>query len=348
VNDYFLPKDRLLAFLDQLCQDYEIIAPVMEKDFLRFERIKQAKEVILNFSNTIRPPKEFFFPQTECLFCSSDTDQKMGVIESPVANSYPRILFGVRPCDARSFHLLDQVFQGDAFPDPYYTDRRGRTLVVSLGCNQPSQTCFCSSVGGSPFDETGSDLMLIETNGGYVVKLVSRRGEEFGSAYQVFLEELSESIRTDAKNTINKAQDSMPVFVDSQAVITKLRQVIDADFWESIYEKCVGCSICAYLCPTCHCFDITDEAIASKTARLRTWDACAFPLFTLEASGFNPRPTQKERLKNRIMHKFAYFPENLSQIGCVGCGRCVNECPVNLDIRQVLMDIANMETSYPK
>jgi sulfhydrogenase subunit beta (sulfur reductase) len=284
-----------------------------------------------------------FFPQTECLFYSTSEDQKEGKIEPPIEGSSPRILFGVRPCDARSFYLLDHVFQGKAFPDPYYTDRRNRTLVVSIGCSHPSRTCFCSSVGGGPFDETGSDVMLIETENGYVVRCISARGKTNLANYHGLSEELSDTTKIDAQDVINKAQDSMMVIVDTDAVIEKLRHSIDPEFWETVYEKCVGCAICAYLCPTCHCFDITDEVIGSKTLRLRTWDACAFSHFTLEASGFNPRPTQKERLKNRIMHKFAYFPENLAQVGCVGCGRCVNECPVNLDIRQVLMDIAHLE-----
>jgi len=133
------------------------------------------------------------------------------------------------------------------------------------------------------------------------------------------------------------------VSIDTQAVASRLEEADVLEFWDAISEKCVGCSICTYLCPTCHCFDITDEIIEDKAVRLRTWDSCAFPLFTLEASGFNPRPSQRERFRNRILHKFAYIPENHGQIGCVGCGRCVDACPVNLDIRQVLMDIVQME-----
>jgi Fe-S oxidoreductase len=39
------------------------------------------------------------------------------------------------------------------------------------------------------------------------------------------------------------------------------------------------------------------------------------------------------------MHKFAYLPENVGLYGCVGCGRCIQSCPVQLDIRQVLQRV---------
>lgn len=345
MNEFSITKTGLLAFLDQLNQDFEVLAPVMEKGLLSFQQIHNSEAVTLNFSNTVKPPKEFFFPQAECLFCASCEDQKNGVIEHPTESSSPRVLFGVRPCDARSFCLLDQVFLGDTTPDPYYAEHRARTVVVAIGCDQPSQTCFCSSVGGNPFDETGSDLMLIEADDGYLVKSTSLRGEELLARYGAFFEEPSESVKASVQKTIRETQDSMPAIVDVSMVTSQLGQAIAPDFWDRVYEKCVGCSICAFLCPTCHCFDITDEVIASDTVRLRTWDACACSYFTLEASGFNPRPTQKERVRNRFMHKFAYFPENFAQIGCVGCGRCVRDCPVNLDIRQVLSDIAALEKS---
>lgn len=334
-----------MAFVDQLLQDFEVFAPVTNKDLLCFQPIHQSGDLTLNFSNTVKPPKEIFFPQTECLFCASCDDRKAGVIPLPTESSTPRILFGVRPCDARSFHLLDHVFLEDRLPDPYYAERRASTLIIAVGCNQPDPTCFCSSVGGNPFDETGSDLLLIDISEGFVVKPTSPRGVELIERHREHFDRPNQSIMADAEGILRQAQDNMPVIFDIHEVTSNLNNLVTSGFWDQVYEKCVGCSICAYLCPTCHCFDITDEVIESDTVRLRTWDTCAFSYFTLEASGFNPRPTQKERLKNRFMHKFAYFPENFAQIGCVGCGRCIRDCPVNLDIREVLLDIAHLEKS---
>ena len=38
------------------------------------------------------------------------------------------------------------------------------------------------------------------------------------------------------------------------------------------------------------------------------------------------------------MHKLKYFPDKYHKgVACVGCGRCIQQCPVNIDIRQVFL-----------
>jgi formate hydrogenlyase subunit 6/NADH:ubiquinone oxidoreductase subunit I len=106
--------------------------------------------------------------------------------------------------------------------------------------------------------------------------------------------------------------------------------------WNRLTESCIGCGACTYLCPTCHCFDIADEQHHYQGRRIRTWDSCQYPQFTRHASGHNPRPARKHRLRQRFMHKFSYTVEKSGDIYCVGCGRCVVHCPVNLDIREVI------------
>jgi len=100
--------------------------------------------------------------------------------------------------------------------------------------------------------------------------------------------------------------------------------------------RCLGCGICTFLCPTCHCFDIQDETLESNGARVRIWDSCMFREYSLQASGYNPRPEQTSRVRNRVFHKFSYFPKNHQEFGCVGCGRCISECPVNIDIVEIV------------
>jgi NAD-dependent dihydropyrimidine dehydrogenase PreA subunit len=113
-------------------------------------------------------------------------------------------------------------------------------------------------------------------------------------------------------------------------------------FWATIHGKCLACGTCTYLCPTCHCFDISDEVKGSDGVRIRSWDSCMFPLFTKETSGHNPRTSQKERWRQRTMHKFKYYVDNFKAISCVGCGRCVMYCPVNIDIRKIIEDISKL------
>ncbi|NLW25671.1 MAG: 4Fe-4S binding protein [Clostridia bacterium] len=120
----------------------------------------------------------------------------------------------------------------------------------------------------------------------------------------------------------------------------KLEVIYRSPLWRELQEKCVNCGVCTFLCPTCHCFDLTDD---QKGKKVRSWDSCMFASFTKQASGHNPRPTGAERLRQRVMHKFRYFFENHGIFACVGCGRCVEKCPVNLDIREVLQRIKEVQ-----
>ena len=122
----------------------------------------------------------------------------------------------------------------------------------------------------------------------------------------------------------------------TKGVAEKLDTVFENPFWNKVAAKCVGCGTCTYLCPTCHCFDMQDESTLTKGARVRVWDTCMNPEYTLQASGYNPRPGRTNRVRNRIYHKYAYYPKNFDTIACVGCGRCIDMCPVNIDIIDVV------------
>jgi ferredoxin len=109
-----------------------------------------------------------------------------------------------------------------------------------------------------------------------------------------------------------------------------------ADFWEDISFACINCGTCTFSCPTCWCFDIQDEVYGNKGVRMRNWDSCMFPIFTVHTTGHNPRDTKLARLRQRFMHKLKYFVDKYDKgIMCVGCGRCVRQCPVNIDIRKI-------------
>jgi ferredoxin len=106
---------------------------------------------------------------------------------------------------------------------------------------------------------------------------------------------------------------------------------------------CLGCAQCAFVCPTCHCFDIVDEQSGSTTGRrAKNWDACQFSLFTKHASGHNPRDNQEKRYRQRISHKFKYYMDKFDEILCTGCGRCARGCPVSLDILQIVEEINSL------
>jgi len=331
-----IAKRDVAHLVGEWLKEYELFAPVKRDNLVLFDRVHSVSESLLDHPNTTKPPKELLFPQSETLFTYGSTDDPAST-ETHLGDARPRLLLGVRPCDARSFLLLDKVFDGERHKDIYYLTRRANTLVVTMGCVKPRITCFCTSVDGGPFSEEGSDLLLADIGDAYVVKVASDRGARLleGSG----LEDASEHELASMESVARAAEEHMTPKMALNGLKAKLEDMFDDPVWGPLTEKCLGCGVCTYLCPTCHCFDIVDEATDSRGARMRLWDSCQFPQFTLQASGFNPRPTSKERLRQRIMHKFCYFPDSYTQTGCVGCGRCVAECPVNLDIRDVLNDI---------
>ena len=121
--------------------------------------------------------------------------------------------------------------------------------------------------------------------------------------------------------------------VDKREVL----ELFELPYWDRVSESCLNCGTCTFCCPTCHCFDIQDEVQGTDGRRVRNWDYCMSWLFTVHGTGHNPRPSKKERVRQRFMHKFKYIPEKRGgEIGCVGCGRCVQICPVNIDVREVV------------
>jgi len=334
-----IKKKDIASFLDNILTKYKVFAPVTRDERVVFEEIGAGSEAILDYQNTTMPPKGILFPQIERLFSYRSTKETADIVV-PSFEEKQQLIFGIRPCDARSFILFDSIFDGEC-KDPYYVNRRANTLVVSIGCSRPQATCFCTSVGGGPFSNEGSDLLLIDIGDDYVVQIVSDKGEKL--LEEKGLEDASEDKLSLVKVVIQAAEESIGPRVETDGLKEKLDNRFEDPIWQELTEKCLGCGICTYLCPTCHCFDIVDEAVDFTGERIRTWDSCQFPLFTLQASGLNPRPTVKERFRQRIMHKFSYMIDDYGQIGCVGCGRCVTECPVNLDIRQVLDNISKLE-----
>ncbi|MFQ6053921.1 MAG: 4Fe-4S dicluster domain-containing protein, partial [Candidatus Bathyarchaeia archaeon] len=206
---------------------------------------------------------------------------------------------------------------------------------VGLACNHPRRTCFCTSLGGSPFGRTGMDLLLVDLGDRYLMEILTEKGGKLVEG-PLRLRDAGDDDLREAERLSEEAERAMGAEIPVEGLRERLDGMFDDPLWDRIHQRCVGCGVCTYLCPTCWCFDILDEETPAGVRRVRVWDTCQFPLFTRQASGFNPRPSGKERMRQRIMHKFNYFKKDFGEFACVGCGRCVRECPVNLDIREVI------------
>lgn len=336
-----LKKDKLADIIKNVSRDMLVYAPVKEEDNVLFMALKEGREPLLNFSNSRNAPKTFFFPRTEIMMKYTRTGKGMEFLRDE-GEPAEAVLFGVRPCDARSFALLDMLFEQDKYKDPYYIARREKTTVISMACaHPPYSTCFCTSVDGSPTSGEGADILLTDMGNNYLVEFITPRGEGLLKYFRD-LPKAGEAEETMKKEIAERAEKEISSHIPAKDIKPILDNNFEHPFWETIHRKCLACGTCTYLCPTCHCFDISDEAKGSDGIRIRNWDSCMYPLFTLETSGHNPRPTQKERWRQRVMHKFKYYVDNFGAISCVGCGRCVMYCPVNLDIRKIVEDIAKL------
>jgi len=334
-----LDKKDFENFFSLLAEKYTIFGPSQDDNGDAFTKIDSPQSLKLHYKNTHLSLKSYFFPQTETLL-TFDNHMKItkGKENETEEQTKCSILFGVRPCDATAIYFLDKVFQESSPPDPYYVKRRSVTRIISFACTDPSSTCFCTSVACGPDSEKGSDIIFFELDGHYLVKQITQEGEEILEGVKELLKPVTDKHIEEKDRSMVAARHKLRKIFEVSNFVKKLEN-FEAPYWEKLHQKCLGCGICTYMCPTCHCFDMTDEVTGSGGRRVRTWDSCMFPLFTLHASGHNPRPTQKERMRQRLMHKFNYAPKIFGEVFCVGCGRCVVHCPVNLDLRSVVQQI---------
>jgi len=308
-----------------------VYAPVAEGDCVDFKAIGDVGRICWDFGNTRLSPKSVFFPRSEVLFRGKCVDGGVE-LEEALDDAPPAVLFGVRPCDAGSLAALDKLFGWD-YEDKFYQARRQATCVIGMGCVEPQPRCFCTSVGGSPLSRAGSDILLIPLGGDrFAVEVCSEKGGELAARHEALLGPTPEELPSE-EDVIGKMARHAP--------LTEAKEKLDRNFedplWEQLTRACIGCGLCAFVCPSCYCFDIVDEPVpVGQFERRRNWDSCCFGVYSLHASGHNPRPTQERRYRNRAMHKFSYFPERFGMVKCSGCGRCGAQCPVNLDIFEVV------------
>jgi len=332
-----LKKDKIKEFLEILGKNYEIIAPVKEGDLINFKVVKDFSKVILDYPKTVKSPKEFLFPQSEELykykFSGKDVEVKPAELDKK-----PRAIVAIHPCDARSLTIMDKVFNWD-YSDKLYVERRKNTLLISMSCKSPDWSCFCTSVEGKPYDAEGTDIHFAEINDNYYVESRSDKGEAVIKDAKKLFTDAGKKDKEKYEALQKELMAKLPVKVNIKEVSENLDLMFDDKIWDNISIKCIHCGACAYLCPTCHCFDISDQGNYEEGKRVRCWDACMHGHFTRMAGGHNPRDAEKTRYRQRIFHKFNYYKKNFNTISCVGCGRCIAECPAGMDLVKTLQII---------
>lgn len=342
-----IDKQNWTGGIDKSRENYQIFGPVKDKEHFVFKKLNLKEYPDMENALSVLSPKSILFPQSEKILAASlDESQDDHHIMKRVATDYsPRAVIGIMPCDAKAVQLVKLNFDTDDYRDPYWCDAYEATTFVGLAVNKPSIYDFTLSMGSGPFAEEGLDVLLVDCKDHFLAKVLSEKGDAFLKASGF----TSEADADKSAKLINEIKNQAEKAIDAEKVKTEklkeksLLELHGASFWEDLSFSCINCGTCTFVCPTCWCFDIQDEAKGKKAVRFRNWDSCMSPLFTLHASSHNPRAEKVQRVRQRFMHKLKYFVDKYDQgTMCVGCGRCVVHCPVNIDIRE----ICNTMNSY--
>jgi formate hydrogenlyase subunit 6/NADH:ubiquinone oxidoreductase subunit I len=335
-----LSLSKLNELFSALSQMGELYIPADEKNGqAKFTLWQEGLSMTQNL-NTVRSAKDLFFPQVEQMVDFKVSGREIEVVENRhTAEDF--VIFGVRACDAKSFEILDRVFLSEPV-DTFYKERRDHATVITLACDMPEETCFCTAFGIDA-SNPGGDVSAWKAGETLYLRANTEKGEKLLASLN--LEDAPEDAVEETKAEIKKTLEKLPFGklnlngFDGEHLMEKFNR----PEWAELSEACLGCGTCTFVCPTCQCYDVRDFDKGNGVQRYRCWDSCMYSDFTMMAHGTN-RPTQKERFRQRFMHKLVYFPSNNDGIyGCVGCGRCLQKCPIHMNIVKVAKTLGEGE-----
>ena len=332
-----ITKEDFKGVIKSWSEKYHVIAPSrMAQGDCIFDTF-QEELFTLDYKKPPLMPKALFLPHNEVIF------EIKGNTFRDVISAQNTILFGIRSCDMMGI-LQSTSFMTRDRDDLYYSTKKEMAVTIVMACPGPqNETCFCTTTFSGPVAKKGFDLMFFDMGDAFMIETGSPRGKDLVSSGA--FADTDDAIAIERIDAFKeKAVRDIPVVDEVYKAMDKLKDGgADGKVWEYFGRKCIICGGCAFVCPTCTCFNVYDhESSPGCGIRARSWDACLYGGFTREASGHNPRSTQALRLKRRHEHKLRYYnkidiQESLS--GCVGCGRCSDYCPVHIGTLEVAKEI---------
>lgn len=245
----------------------------------------------------------------------------------------PKVFFGAHACDVHSLKILDLLYLSD-YVDPYYRRNRDQLTVVGFGC-MPDDRCFCHSMATSNVDD-GFDVFLTPLEGRFMVTVATARGDDIVRAHEALFQPATASDTRDYLERLKRREKAFTLALDVTDLPYLLELKKEDPVWEELGKKCLCCGSCSVVCPTCTCFNVRDEIPhENRPARVRTWDACLYKEYALVAGGHNFRGDRADRVKNRYYHKQEAFVREFGMPSCVGCGRCIENCPTGINVVEV-------------
>ena len=335
--------------IDKSKKAYTLFGPVNDKkNGVLIKNLDADAQPVMDYQDSVLSAKSVLFPQSEMILKTTldESEDDHHIMKRAEADYSPRAVIGLRPYDAKAIQLVKMNFDTEDYRDPYWCDAYDATTFVGLAVNKPGVCDFSTSTATGPFGEDGLDVLMADMDDKYLAKVLTEKGRSYMDACG-FADEADATESQVLFDVLKKeAEKNITASVETGSLKEKtILDLHEATFWDDVAFSCINCGTCTYVCPTCWCFDIQDETKRKSSTRFRNWDTCMSSQFTMHASGHNPRDTKVQRVRQRFMHKLKYFLDKYDQgIMCVGCGRCVKSCPVNIDIREV----CNIMNAYEK
>ena len=336
--------------------DYTLVGPTIQEEAIVYDSIEHVEDMPIGwrdeqeaatyrlharnddrfFGYVVGPQswKKYLYPPSLKLFDARRNGNGAFTIESgqEKTEDAPRYAFiGARSCEIAAIGIQDRVFLEGPYVDPYYRAVRERAFILAVNCTEPGATCFCASMGTGPRCRTGYDLALTELENSFLVEVGSELGAEMLSACAwrpAGAFELNQAHRL-----MDTAEANMGRSLQTGDLPDLLYDNLDHPRWDEVAERCLSCTNCTMVCPTCFCHTVEDASDLSgqATERIRTWDSCFNPDFSYVFGG-NLRPNIRARYRQWLTHKLASWIDQFGTSGCVGCGRCITWCPVGIDL----------------
>ncbi len=335
---YQFPYENLNQVLAAINETQKVYLPVDkangEASFQEFAEGVQMSQKL----NTNRSAKDFFFPQVEA-YAKFKRQGKEIEIQDTRKESEDFVIFGAKACDVRGFEILDKVFLADPVDTQYQTKREHGT-VVTLACGRPAETCFCSTFDIDAACPTDGDARAWIVGDTFYLEPLTEKGEKLVAAAKDLLSDGDQAMVDAAVNAGRTVLSKLPLSnLKAKDNRAKELELFNSEKWAELSSHCLGCGACTFVCPTCQCFDINDFDSGKGIERYKCWDSCMYNDFTMMAHG-TPRKTQKERFRQRFMHKLVYYPiQHEGTFSCVGCGRCLKKCPIQMNIVKVMNEL---------
>lgn len=363
--DWFFEKTELQKLLERLWnRQYRVLGPIIDQDAIVYDELRSIDQLPRGWTDDQHPGqyrlkrrtddawfgynvgphswKKYLFPPKAVLLTAQKTEHGWAFLP-PALDAGKMAFIGVRACELAALRTQDRIFLEGPFRDPLYCARREHLFVVAVQCTQAGANCFCSSMKTGPECRTGFDIALTEIPSGFLAQAGTDDGAEILETLQIRPATLTE--RDEGARARQQASDMMTKAMNTDEIQPLLMSQLNHPRWKSVGERCLSCTNCTMVCPTCFCSSVTEvrDLCTGDIERERSWDSCFNPDFSY-LGGSPVRNETSARYRQWLTHKLAGWHDQFGTSGCVGCGRCITWCPVGIDLTE---EVAAIRESTP-